>query len=152
MLEETFKDFQSKYQIGSYVRCEWKSKKDTTAKHKDGKVIKISNGVVRLGVKYENLQSIKEKGIKVQPLTYGEYVKGSERYLIEHKGQKYVRLYTSKSKNHKTHSKYLLNGVEVDRQYLIDNGVCTEKMLGSSKELDCFNVKLENLNILKSGE
>ena len=152
MLEKEFKDFQKNYRVGTYVNGEWTSQKKTTASHKQDKVIKVSKGVLRLGVKYANLQSVKDKGIEVQPLTYGEYVEQSENYLIEYKGQKYVRVYPSKNKNHKITSKYYLNGKEVEKQYLIDNGICTESMLGSSQVVDCFNIKLENLTIKKSGE
>jgi hypothetical protein len=140
---ELFAKFVESYVNGSYVKMEWKSVKKTLKAHKSDIVEKVSVGVNRLGIEYSNLSSVNRPS---QGLAYGEFMENLEKFIIEYKGTYYLRVYPSKSSSHKITSVYYLNGEPTTKEYLIENGICSESALkGSTDELDCFNIKLDNL-------
>ena len=140
---ELFAKWKESYVVGSYVKMVWKSPKKTFKTHSGDIVEKVSVGVNRLGVDYSHLKSVNRPA---NELSYGEYMKGLEKFIIEYNGSYLLRVYPSKSKNHKIKSTYYLNGKPTTKEYLIANGICSESMLsGSTNELDCFNIKLDNL-------
>lgn len=140
---ELFAKWVKSYTNGSYVKMTWKSPKKTLKAHKNDLVEKVSVGVNRLGVEYSHLASVNRPS---QGLAYGEFMESLEKFIIEYKGTYYLRVYPSKANNHKIISTYYLNGEPTTKEYLIANGICSESALkGSTEELDCFNIKLDNL-------
>lgn len=134
MNKEQFESIYKNYKKGTLISGEWQSITQT----KTYSLVKISKGVVRMGIAYSNLKANKEKD--TQGLPYGQFE--INNVLIEHNGKYQVRLYPSKCKNHRTHTTYYYNGIEKTKQELIDMGVIKVKPY---QERLCFNVKLENL-------
>lgn len=63
-------------------------------------------------------------------------------YLIEHKGQHYLRLYNGTSKMVHPMVEWLCEGVVVPKS-LIENELLASEL--TDKEGDCFNCKIENM-------
>lgn len=143
MKREQFEEFKKTYKVGTYVSACWSSQKKTLKGHKEDIVTKVSKGVVRLGIDFSHMKTVNRVA---NSLAYGEYMKGLEKFIIEYNENLYLRMYPSFSKTHKVKSMYFLNGEPTTKDYLITNGICSESMLKSSSEnVDCFNIKLENL-------
>lgn len=81
---------------GQFRKVRFTTEKKPSAKFKGKHLSKITEGVFRTGIKYENLGAVKEaiesgeRG-EVQPLPWGKWVEYPNK--IEHKGVTYVRLY-----------------------------------------------------------
>lgn len=103
-------------------------------------VKKITDMVIRLGVDYANMKVNEERTTPIQPLKWGHWVEGLEGYVIEHKGQYYLRVASSYSNT--TKSIYLLNGVEVGDE-VVSELVAPYKL--ASKPSDVYNIKFENI-------
>ncbi len=122
---------------GAFIHIEYKSEKELAKKYGSPKLEKFTNGCYRLGMAYSNLGA--NKNVVTGDLPWGQFV--LKNYIIEHKGRYYLRIYTTQ---HKSHSKYFLNGVETDKSTLEQ-----EYNYKSSSPTLCFNVPIEN--ILKLG-
>lgn len=103
-------------------------------------VKKITDMVIRLGVDYANMKVNEERTTPIQPLKWGHWVEGLEGYVIEHKGQYYLRVASSYSNT--TKSIYLLNGVEVGDE-VVSELVAPYKLKSSAA--DVYNIKFENI-------
>lgn len=132
---------------GQFVNVAWKSQKKPAAAHKGTQLEKITAGVVRAGINFANLATVKE-GIangergEVQPLPWGEWK--SFPYVIEHKGAEYVRLYLSKG--NKLQTQYRVNGEIVSKEKFASFLTPSEaKKMEDGKAPDCLSVKAENL-------
>jgi len=100
---------------------------------------KVTDMVIRMGIDYYNIEENKDK--PRQGLPWGEYVLGLEGYVIQNKGQLYLRVYDNGT-NISSKSKYLLNGQEVNKDDVI--AVLGDKKLASSKST-CYTIKFENI-------
>ena len=142
---------------GNFVKAYWKSNPTTSAAYRSTiKLEKVTSGVVRAGIDYGALSSVKEgiesgeRGI-VQSLPWGSWKIINEvslfPYVIEHKGVDYIRLYPSAS--NKPKSTFYVNDEEVDKktfaQYLTPSE--SRKLLQPTEEDIplCFTVKADNI-------
>jgi hypothetical protein len=136
---------------GQFVLASWFSEPTPKAAFKGVNLKKETIAVVRAGINFANLTSVKE-GIangergEVQPLSWGEWI--DFPYVIGHKGNEYIRLYPS---NHIPKVKYFANGKEVSKvefaSYLTPSKA-KELLNGERKEVECFTIKANNvLNI-----
>ena len=135
---------------GQFIKVFWKSNPSPAAKHKDIVLEKVTEGVCRAGIEYQNLKPVKEaieSGEKeaIEQLPFGTWL--VYPYLITHKETTYVRLYPSES--NKPKSKFFVNGEEVTKEVFAEYLTPSEaKKLLEPKEKDkplCFTVKLENI-------
>ncbi len=132
---------------GQFMRAAWKSNEKPAASHKDVVLEKRTTTIVRSGVEFQNLSSVKagiesgERG-EVQELPWGEWV--HYPYLIKHKDSYYCRLYPTDSI---PVVKYLVNNEEVDKEkyasYLTPSSA--QKLLGEKEKPECFTIKMENV-------
>lgn len=134
---------------GNFVKVRWKSNPKPAAKFKAHNLQKVCEGVVRAGIDYSNLKTVKE-GIEngergeVQELPWGTWKEFP--YIIEHKGTEYLRLYPSPSNKIKT--VYMVDGEEVDKDVFCTylTGSDAKKILNPSEnEKECFNIKADNV-------
>jgi hypothetical protein len=135
---------------GQFVSVAFTSNVATSAKFKNSiKIQKITKAVVRAGINFANLTSVKE-GIandersEVQELPWGSWIKFP--YLIGHKGKEYLRLYPSVQ--NVPNVKYFVNGKETPKseilQYLTPSKVAelTDK---DRSQPECFTIKTDNV-------
>ena len=135
---------------GQFTSVKFKSKVDTSAKFKHLNITKVTNAVVRSGIDFANLSSVKEaiengERSEVGSLSWGEWIKFP--YIIGHKGKTYVRLYPSPSENQIPKVKYFVDGIETPKseilQYLTPSKA---KEMSEGKKVECCT--LTNTNIL----
>lgn len=144
---------------GEFVKASWKSNPKPSAANKGILLEKVTTGVVRAGINYANLSAVKE-GIangergEVGELPFGEWLNGMFPYLIGHTNKQgeyteYMRLYPSPGINHYPKSKYLVDGVEVDKTQFASYLTPSEsKKLLDPEEKDiplCFTIKVQNI-------
>ena len=124
-----------------------KTLRDVTAK-----VEKHSEVVGRFGVKYDNIGRVQEKrelGIlpsKNMGLPWGEWEDEGERYFINHKGEKYLRV--SLVPNNKIKTTYYINGEEATREEAEKLCLATE-FKKSSKPMDVITVNVKNIMAIR---
>ena len=116
---------------------------------------------VRKGISYKNMKAVKDKiALKVangeitqaeidaldHKLPWGAWKAGSEGLIIEHKGQNYVRLYSSPNK---AKVRYFLDGVEVTYDALKNSGVVQPSYFNKSGEpMTAITLKAENIMVI----
>ena len=132
---------------GQFVTARWQSVVATSAAFKALKITKITSAVVRSGIDFSNLTSVKD-GIEngerneVGSLPWGEWI--NFPYIIGHKNKEYVRLYPSVNNIPKV--SYFIDGVETSKaeilQYLTASTV--KKML-EAKAPECFTLTSTNV-------
>lgn len=136
---------------GSFVKAFWKSNPKPAAAYKHVILEKVTNAVVRAGIDFSNLSSVKlaieneERG-EVQSLPWGNWKQFP--YIIEHKGADYIRLYPSTGNNHFPSSTYHVDGNMVDKEtfasYLTNSD--KQKLLNPEENRpECFTVKFDNI-------
>lgn len=101
-------------------------------------LVKKTDMVIRLGVSYQNMEINKDR--VVEPLPWGSWVPGLENYVIEHKGNYYLRV--SNTNSHISKSKYLLNNIEITKE-VAETYIDPKKL--KSKESAVYNIKFENI-------
>lgn len=101
-------------------------------------VEKVSALVIRLGVNYANMKV--NEGRQTGSLPWGQWVKGYENLVIEHKGSYYLRVANGYTKHGKSY--YFLNGEQIDRAKAAS--IVGEKKLESG-ESAVYNIKFENI-------
>ena len=123
---------------GAFYKLEILTPQKTLAAHKTDIINKYTKMVARFGIEYGKMKTHKDK--IVGSLPWGEWVNGYEGYLIEHKGNTYLRFYTSAVKS--MVNQYILNGVVVDKQWLQDS-----KYISSTNRTpsDTFVVNVNNI-------
>ena len=132
---------------GQNVRVQW-TREMKAKKAFDGILTKTVYAVVRSGIDYANLTSVKD-GIadgtrgEVQPLPWGTWRKGFERYLIDHKGATYLRLFPSSSLTQKPITTYFVNGKQVEFSAIENVALASEKPSDERPEVFCL--KLDTL-------
>ena len=151
---------------GSFVKARWKSQPKPAGAFKQFSLEKITEGVVRAGIDYSNLSAVKlevEAGNRnpVGELPWGQWKIDEDGesmfpYVIEHKGEDYIRLYPSEGQNHHCSSTYYVDGVQVSKEdfakYLTPSEA--KKLLDTeSTQPLCFTIKAKNvLGILQNEE
>jgi hypothetical protein len=136
---------------GSFVKAYWKSNPKPAAAFKNIILEKVTSAVVRAGIDFSNLSSVKtaiengERG-EVQSLPWGQWKMFP--YIIEHKDANYIRLYPSNGNNHIPSSTYYADGCVIDKQtfagYLTNSE--REKLLNPEENRpECFTIKAENV-------
>jgi hypothetical protein len=136
---------------GSFVKAYWKSNPKPAAAHKNVILEKVTSAVVRAGVNFANLSSVKdaiengERG-EVQSLPWGNWKQFP--YIIEHKDAEYIRLYPSTGNNHFPSSTYYVDGQVVDKgtfaEFLTESE--RKKLLNPEENRpECFTVKSDNI-------
>lgn len=133
------------------MKVYWKSNPSPAAVHKKNGIVleKVTNAVVRAGIDFSNLTSVKE-GIannergEVQSLPWGEWKHFP--YVITHKEKEYIRLYPSAANTPKV--KYFVNDEEVDKNAFaayLTNSEATKLLYPEEKPLECFTVSADNI-------
>jgi hypothetical protein len=136
---------------GSFVKAYWKSNPKPAAAYKNVILEKVTSAVVRAGVNFANLSSVKdaiengERG-EVQSLPWGNWKQFP--YIIEHKDAEYIRLYPSTGNNHFPSSTYYVDGQVVDKgtfaEFLTESE--RKKLLNPEENRpECFTVKSNNI-------
>lgn len=111
--EEVVKKIHS-IPAGQFVNIETAKELKVRAGYKGNKVVKFSHKTVRVGVNYEHQKStIEGRADGSLPaenagLPWGNWKPGEENYIIEHKGNTYLRCATSPNKSKNI---YVINGV-----------------------------------------
>ena len=137
---------------GAYTNITFMSDLTPNKDNKNHRIQKVISAVVRLGVAYSHIEveSIQarrvadENGVPLtEKLPWGEWDPNCQ-YLIEHKGNYYLRCTVSRSPNHRRYVKYLLDGVEVSKETVMPLTRASE-WAPRDKEEYVFNPKIENV-------
>jgi hypothetical protein len=129
---------------GQFIKVAFATEKKPSAAHKGRTLKKVTHGVFRAGINFANLMSVKE-GIRdgergeVQPLPWGKWTHFP--YLIEHKGQTYVRLYPAV--NGRVNVSYFVDGSPVDKDAF--NSFLVPSEANRNDPVECFTVKADNI-------
>jgi hypothetical protein len=145
---------------GSYFKMSWCSdvSMSADAKKQGLQAVKIVESTVRYGLRYSNIKSVKERrlmkafengGIKDEgegQLKWGQWKAKYEGILVEHKEKDYFRFYTSPNK---PNVKFILNGVEITKQELMDLKIGEKPVVinsyWNSNVEGTMTVKVENI-------
>lgn len=131
---------------GSFTTIETCKTLKTKKAYADKSIVKVSRMTGRFGCSFENLKSTKigrENGSipkNNSGLPYGNWVKGWEGYLIEHKGIFYVRVASSPNKSKTI---YLVNGVPTGED--IVRNMCLASEFHKGEKPAVFNIKADNI-------
>ena len=115
-----------------------------------GVVEKETVGTYRFGINYANIRQNQAK--VVGSLPYGQWT--DDQFLIEQiingNVNYQLRLTTTGNPNHKAHTKWYLNGAEIDKQDLINMNALgsadrNPRPMDPNNPIQIFNVKLENV-------
>lgn len=134
---------------GTNVQAIWQ-RPAKTLKTFAGSIQKRTKTYVRSGISYSNLSDVKEaiaageRG-EVQSLPWGQWRTGFERYIIEHKGVEYVRLYPASFENLRANVEWLLNGQVVEYQDVEPYLLASEKLKRDEEKPLCFTLKAQDI-------
>lgn len=157
----------SKKQNGAYIKvklCTEMTSRQTADSKKNGNiVVKETLTTVRKGVNYGNIKSVRERlmsqgktaidpktgkeTVIVGELPWGKYYKNSKT-IIEHKGNYYLRLYTSPNK---PKVEYYLNNKKISSDDLRKLDIMQPSYWKNKDSKDsvsaeeCMTVKIENI-------
>ena len=132
---------------GQFVSAEWVSVTTPAAAYKGNLLEKVTKSVVRTGIDFSNLSTIKE-GIEngtrgeVGKLPWGEWKQFP--YHITHKGADYIRVYPVKGTKPKVD--YKVNGQVVDRDTFKKYLTPSAQASLEGEVPECFTVKAENVS------
>jgi len=107
--------------------------------------------VGRIGIEYDNMKAVQEKRdngtlpSENQGLPWGRFE--IYPYLIEHKGNRYLRLYKGTSATVKPHAHWLMDGNEVSREVVAPMLLASEMQ---EKDGDCFCVNVNDITRLNA--
>lgn len=140
---------QLKNRQGQHTKIAWQ-KVCKTLKSFDGIVSKRTVAHVRTGINYVNLAEVRAEIISgerdgVEPLPWGQWVKGFEKYIIEHKGTDYVRLYPATFANLVPQVEWTLNGKPASFAEVEPFLLASEKPKADEDKPLCFTVKAESV-------
>lgn len=133
---------------GQFFKISWCTDVPVTAQaKKDGTVVlKYTHTTMRKGVSYKNLKTTKQKIADGKNITgqlaWGEWHPNFPGLIIQHKGQDYVRLYTTPNKPKST---YFLNGKPIEVDKLKTMGVVKASYFDKSEPVDCITIKVANV-------
>lgn len=78
-----------------------------------GEKFRVTSTVVRLGINYGKMKKLDKSEISVSPLPWGTWDEKHPGYLINHKGNKYLRCYLSFNKRLKKKESYFDSTLEL---------------------------------------
>jgi hypothetical protein len=148
MIVEQVKEGINATPKGANIIVEW-NRAGKTRKGVAEQITKSVRMVGRIGIEYDNIgkvQAKRENGelpAENQGLKWGRYE--IYPYLIEHKGNRYLRLYKGTSDKVKPKVVWYRNGIEVSRDEIAPLLLKSELQ---SKEGDCFCVNVEAITRL----
>lgn len=116
--KEEVRNYVKEIKKGVFQLLEYESnaKPLKKAKEENKDIRKQTRAIVRFGISYANMQVNKEK--VVGSMLYGEYLEGDENYIVTYGEKEYLVAYYEKI----LETKYFMNGEEVTKDYLIENG------------------------------
>ena len=130
---------------GSFRSMTWEKELPVKKAFAGNVIMKRSSGVVRLGIDYDNIKAVQEKrAIGSLPEVNAGLPWGTWKafpYLIEHKGNFYLRC--AESKNNKIETQYFLNGRKVEKKDI--ENMCLKSAFTNHANMDVFNVNIENI-------
>ena len=123
------------------------------AKREGHNAYKVTTATVRYGINYSSQKAVQEKKAQAiasgatpsdyGTLSWGTWKKGYEGVVIEHKGQNYIRLYSTPNK---AKSRYFVDGVEVNLDALKNSGLIQNSYFNKSNEKPlAMTIKAENI-------
>lgn len=136
---------------GTYTKATWLSfpLKNKSQQEYSHRIKKVSSGVIRLGLGYENLSSMIGKEISARPnhkWLDKNYITAvvDENDMVQYCK---VRLYTSKSPKHHTTSKWYFDDNEVSKEWLLENGYMTKAQYDKKSygDIPFIEIPIENL-------
>ena len=104
---------------------------------------------VRAGIEFANLASVKngiESGKRdtVGKLPCGQWRKGYRPFIIDHKGEVYVRLYPSSFGNLKSHVEYTMDGMPATYEQVAPYLLASEKRKNDNTP-ECFTLRASSI-------
>lgn len=120
--ENQVKEEVKKLVKGAYYRLGYQSSVKTLAKAKkeNATIVKQTIVVARFGIEFQNMAVNKDR--VTGSMLYGKYEDGDYGYIVTREdGKQQLVAYI----NQVLESKYYFNGVEVEKQWLKDNGYIT---------------------------
>lgn len=152
MNEQQISEILEGIHCGSFTKVVYKTTLATNKDHKGVEVTKVVKSVIRIGVRYSEMASVKAKAaakavtglaVDLNKLPWGNWV---NRFLIENKGQLYVRFSCSKNnaKLKPVVLGYYADGKEISEEEARE---MTRPSEWTKKEddLDVFNKKIEDI-------
>ena len=136
---------------GQIVTVSWKRPLKTLKDYNNLTLEKSVTMQCRAGVTYDNMKSVQEKREsgelpeQNQGLSWGRWK--IFPYVIEHKDQLYLR-FSKINSNFKSRIGYFMDGEEVSKEQ-VELLCLASEFRHDAKELDVFNVKLENILEIK---
>lgn len=148
---------------GQFFKIQYATDAKLSAKGKNGnhRVIKVTTATARKGINYKNMKTVKARfeakiasgemtreeadNYKME-LPWGQWKAGYEGLVIEHKGQDYIRLYTSPNKSKVT---YYVDGVEKTKEEVMATGYVIPSYFNKkNSDRDCYVVTMESVQII----
>ena len=141
----TFKEIMDKIEStkrGTYISL-------TKVKDLGNGVIKESDMRVRIGVEYSNMNINAER--ETGSLPWGQWVKGLESIVVEHKGNYYLRVTSTTPENPNGSAdviatRYIKDSVEISREDA--ESIVGAKKMGSKPSV-VYNIKFDNIVKIK---
>jgi len=134
---------------GAYTKIRYLSTIPSNKENKGKVVQKMTDSIVRLGVTYchiavpEIQDSIKNNDSAKRELPWGQWDEQNPNYLIEHKGNYYLRCSTSRSPNHHGKVRYFVDGAEVSKEEAMS--LTRPSEWTDARTMYVFNPKIENI-------
>lgn len=152
MNEQQINEILKGIHCGSLTKVVYKTSLHADKDHKGTEVTKIVKAVVRFGVDYRNMASVKQKAAQKAALGLATFMNSlpwgiwKNRFLIENKGQLYVRL-TCPKNNFRLKPVvlgYYVNGQEVSKEEAM---AITRPSDWTQKDddLDVYTKKIEDI-------
>lgn len=152
MNEQKINEVLEGIHCGSFTKVVYKTTLHADKDHKGDEVVKMVKAVVRFGVDYAQMESVKQKAaqkaalglaVSLHSLPWGTW---KTRFLIEHKGQLYVRLTCPKNNRNlkPVILGYYVNGQEVSKEEAM---AITRPSDWTQKDddLDVYTKKIEDI-------
>lgn len=129
---------------GTFVHATWQSVVPTPKKE-GHVVVKVTTGIVRIGVDYAHIKSVKEAGLGTNPLPGSDTWKYFP-YIIEGKNGLKLRLTRVNNPIRHPHSYYLVDGKKMTKEEVVATGYVAPSYLEPhSPDSPIFTVKTENV-------
>lgn len=130
---------------GTFTAMTWERPVKMKKAYATENVVKRSQGVVRLGIEYDNMQAVQDKRNNGELPTENQGLKWGVweeyPYIISHKDRKYLRCATSQ--NNKIKTAYFKDGKEISFDSIADMVLASEKK--DTGDNDVFTIDIENI-------
>lgn len=141
----TMQEIKSKKK-GTFQHIKVESQNGFLKKGKESNLVKIIDMCVRFGVRRSNIKIVQEinqrnqaNGIESNGKTWGTPI---DEYFKEHKGNIYLKCFLKKGSKPKV--KYLLDNVEVSKEWLIENKYISTTQ-SNYGEVGDLSINIENI-------